>query len=71
MTGDDVHVVPLGDLIKHVDDGGDCPCGPTTKPVPREDGSFGWIVVHHALDGREFGEPDYVGPPMPRDLTPL
>lgn len=69
---DDVHVIPIGDLIEHVDDGGDCPRGPTTQPVPREDGSMGWVIVHHALDGREFTETDYVGPAMPREpRTPL
>lgn len=50
----EVHVVPLGDLIEHVHE--DCPCGPRTEPVEREDGSMGWLVVHHSLDGREIGE---------------
>lgn len=49
-----VHVVPVNDLIDHPDD--DCPCGPTIEPVEREDGSFGWVVVHHSLDGRERHE---------------
>lgn len=31
----------------------DCPCGPTSQPVTRDDGSVGWVVVHHSLDGRE------------------
>jgi hypothetical protein len=31
----------------------DCVCGPTSIPVPREDGSIGWVVQHHSLDGRE------------------
>ena len=31
----------------------DCPCGPESRPVKREDGSVGWVVVHHSLDGRE------------------
>lgn len=38
---DTVHVSPVGDVIEHDTDGGDCPCGPTTEAVPREDGSFG------------------------------
>lgn len=52
-----VHVVPVSDLIDH-DDTGDheCVCGPTTEPVERDDGSFGWVVVHHSLDGREQHE---------------
>lgn len=51
------HVEPVGDLIEHdtsVD--GDCPCGPTVKPVERDDGSMGWVHIHHSLDGREKGE---------------
>jgi len=31
----------------------DCPCGPAVEPVKRDDGSVGWVVVHHSLDGRE------------------
>ncbi|WP_435233347.1 hypothetical protein [Micromonospora aurantiaca (nom. illeg.)] len=53
-----VHIVPVGDLIAHDSSGGqDCVCGPTTKPVKAEDGSMGWMVVHHSLDGRELREP--------------
>jgi hypothetical protein len=49
------HVHPVNDLIDHqLDDA--CPCGPTTEPEPRVDGSIGWIVVHHSLDGREHLE---------------
>lgn len=51
-----VHVVPLNDLIEHDSDGGDCPCGATTEPVMRDDGSNGWLVTHHSLDGREQAE---------------
>lgn len=53
-----VRVSPTDDLIEHVTDGVDCPCGPTTEPVMREDGSSGWLVTHHSLDGRELTEPD-------------
>lgn len=49
-----VHVVPVNDLIEHPDE--DCPCGPTTEPVVRDDGYIGWLVVHHSLDGRERHE---------------
>lgn len=53
--GTDVHVRPVGDLIEHpMTD--DCVCGPTTEPVERPDGSFGWVVTHHSLDGREGHE---------------
>lgn len=51
-----VHTFPLGDLIDHDIEGDDCVCGPTTEPVPSEDGTVGWHVVHHSLDGREAGE---------------
>lgn len=51
-----VHTYPVNDLIEHVTDGGECPCGPTTEPVMRQDGSNGWVVIHHSLDGREANE---------------
>lgn len=52
-----LHVMPVDDLIEHDNSGTTvCPCGPTTEPVPREDGSFGWLVTHHSLDGREQHE---------------
>lgn len=51
-----VHVLPQNDLIEHVEDGDDCLCGPTSEPVFRADGSCGWVIVHHSLDGREQGE---------------
>lgn len=51
-----VHTYPVGDLIEHDTDGGDCVCGPTTEPVKRDDGSVAWHVIHHSLDGREAHE---------------
>jgi len=43
------------DLIEHeLTD--DCPCGPTPEPVKCDDGSVGWVYVHHSLDGRELAE---------------
>lgn len=54
-----VHVMPVGDLIEHDNSGvTDCVCGATTEPVPAADGSTGWLVVHHSLDGRELTEAD-------------
>lgn len=50
----DIHAHPVGDLIEHQPD--DCPCGPTVEPVPRGDGSFGWLHSHHSLDHRERQE---------------
>jgi hypothetical protein len=55
-VSDTYHVTPVDDLIEHNTDGGDCPCGPDTEAVKREDGSMGWVVTHHALDGREHAE---------------
>jgi hypothetical protein len=49
------HVVPRGDLVEH-ETSDDCPCGPTAQPVTRDDGSVGWVMLHHSLDGRERGE---------------
>jgi hypothetical protein len=51
-----VHTVPINDLIEHDTDGDDCPCGPDVEAVFREDGSNGWLVSHHSLDGRESWE---------------
>lgn len=51
-----VHCYPVGDLIEHDTDGGECVCGPSTEAVFREDGSNGWLIVHHSLDGREAHE---------------
>lgn len=53
------HTYPVNDLIEHVIDGSDCPCGPRTDPIECDDGSIGWHVVHHSLDGREHGELDH------------
>lgn len=36
----------------------DCICGPRCEPVKCDDGSIGWLYVHHSLDGRETRE-DY------------
>lgn len=55
MSEGDVHVYPAGDLILH-EVTEDCPCGPRPEPVPRDDGSTGWVLVHHSLDGREHAE---------------
>lgn len=57
MSGmvDTMHVVPVGDLVEH-ETTADCVCGPATEAVFREDGSNGWLVVHHSLDGREAFE---------------
>jgi hypothetical protein len=55
---DALHVVPVNDLIEHdTSEDEDCICGPETIPVERDDGSFGWLVSHHSLDGRELAEP--------------
>lgn len=50
-----LHVMPVGDLIEH-NPSENCPCGPSLEAVPRDDGSTGWIHVHHSLDGRKARE---------------
>lgn len=62
---DTVHVEPINDLIDHDTNGGDCICGPATEAAFRDDGSNGWVVVHHSLDGREHGDPDHDCHPCP------
>ncbi len=49
---DELHVIPVSDLIDHQPTE-TCLCGPTSEPVKRDDGSVGWVAVHHSLDGRE------------------
>lgn len=53
-----LHVSPVGDVIEHdrASDEPDCLCGPDVLPVKRDDGSMGWLIVHHSLDGREHNE---------------
>lgn len=51
------HVIPIADSIEHDTSGEtDCVCGPDTEPVERDDGSMGWLISHHSLDGRELNE---------------
>jgi hypothetical protein len=50
-----VHVEPVNDLIEH-EDSEDCWCGPRVEAVFRDDGSNGWLITHHSLDGRERNE---------------
>lgn len=56
MDTNTFHVYPLDDLIGHITTGNSCPCGPRSEAVEREDGSYGWLLVHHSLDGREEHE---------------
>ena len=53
MSDGDVHVYPLDDLIEHDRSGAPCVCGPETEPIERDDGSIGYVIVHHSLDDRE------------------
>lgn len=53
---DAVHVYPLNDLIEHETCGDGCVCVPAAEPVKRDNGSVGWLLVHHSLDGRELKE---------------
>lgn len=57
LEGDEaVHVIPDNDAVHHTEHA--CPCGPSDEPVKRDDGSVGWLTVHHSLDGREASEAD-------------
>lgn len=53
-----LHVTPIGDLVDHDTSTTepDCVCGPEVRPVTQDDGSMGWLLVHHSLDGREQAE---------------
>ncbi len=51
---DEVHTVPINDIMEHLLD--DCPCGPTVEVLKRIDGSVGYHITHHSLDGREVEE---------------
>lgn len=53
-----VHIIPVNDLVEHDTDSDGCPCGPRVEPVERDDGSYGWLLTHHSLDGRELHEAD-------------
>jgi len=50
-----LHVTPINDLIDHDTSTAepDCVCEPQARPATEEDGSVGWLLVHHSLDGRE------------------
>ena len=53
-----LHVTPTDDLVDHDTSSAepDCACGPEVRPVTHDDGSIGWQLVHHSLDGREQAE---------------
>lgn len=58
MQPEVLHVLPAGDVIQHVTSG-DCLCGPSMRFVTAPDSpsvTYGWIYVHHSLDGRESRE---------------
>lgn len=45
-------MVPVDDLIAHDERADQCVCGPYIRF-----GTGGWVVVHHALDGRHTDDP--------------
>lgn len=53
-----LHVAPISDLVGHdaSTEEADCACSPQTRPVKHDDGSTGWLIVHHSLDAREHSE---------------
>lgn len=50
-----LHVMPVDDLVEH-QPSDECVCHPSPDPVERKDGTYGWLYVHHSLDGREVEE---------------
>jgi hypothetical protein len=44
-----VHVVPSSDRLELHRLAG-CPCGPRTKPIPRDDGTFEIVHLHRSLE---------------------
>lgn len=56
MNDHDVHVYPNGDIVIH-DIAENCVCIPEVMPVERDDGTVGFMYVHHSLDGRELLPP--------------
>ena len=46
-----VHVMPVDDEVDH-STSEDCACGPSGEHVPNAGGPDGWLITHHALDGR-------------------
>jgi hypothetical protein len=53
-----LHVTPTDDLVDHDTSSAeaDCVCGPEVRPVTHDDGSIGWLLVHHSLNGTEQGD---------------
>ncbi len=45
-----VHEYPINDLFKHTVDGSElCICGPSSKPIGKINGKFGWYILHYSL----------------------
>jgi hypothetical protein len=41
-----IHVAPRSNDVAHAMSD-ECPCNPTTEPIPQDDGSMAWVVTHH------------------------
>jgi len=50
MSGEDLHVVPQGDILPHYDEA-DCWCDPTVEVVGAH-----LLIIHNSFDGREEDE---------------
>ncbi|WP_405559048.1 hypothetical protein OHV08_34195 [Streptomyces canus] len=52
---DTFHVVAQRGLVDHDTSTSepDCVRGLEVRPTTQEDGSVGWLLAHHSLDGRE------------------
>lgn len=51
-----LHVLPVNDLIEHVETGDDCPCGPQVELVQSMGVPDQYIIFHNSIDGRELAE---------------
>jgi len=51
VSREDVHVVPIGDLLEHNTESAECFCDPRVEVV-----GAALVIIHNSLDGREEEE---------------
>ena len=51
LTGGDIHVLPLNDLLLHTDSGTACMCDPKIEAIGGR-----LLIIHNSYDGREEKE---------------
>jgi hypothetical protein len=52
VSAEDVHVLPLHDLLEHNSDSPECMCDPQVEIV-----GASLLIIHNSYDGREEEEP--------------